>query len=311
MPDYNDLKIHLEFLKEEFEILNERTRWKDEVQKGNISDPSKLVKKGIAPSEKKWLKGVEKGSDKIFKKAGTKSLSDRGKTKLKKTLWKLLDKGVSALTGPMMVSMGDQSMLYLPKGMNVAQLKTRLSRKDWTELLPLLKRHEANELTAFQKQAKKGMYNVGVVKFKKDGKLVGQHAGPSILKKEKEMLDYWTKLYGPSKAKEKWNKVRAKTGEYGLVKNKSWKDIKKDERQISKTRIKNKNEAVANFNKSKKELLKSKKLAVQAMRSKEMGYLDKAKQLFASSKVALDTAKQFKKLASSSAVTKVITKGKA
>ncbi len=50
-----------------------------------------------------------------------------------------------------MVSMGDQSMLYLPKGMNVAQLKTRLSRKDWTELLPLLKRHEANELTALQK----------------------------------------------------------------------------------------------------------------------------------------------------------------
>ena len=182
---------------------------------GNIN---KLKKSGVMRSEKTYMKGIDKGS--AFKLKGTG-------TKIRKS--RLAD-----LTGPIAIPQDVGPLdkgIMVPKGgalpfRTVLGIKSRqfVTKKDLKKEGPLFRRHEVDEMSTKRKVPR-------AIQFKKDGKLVGQHLSPGVIKKEKDLTDFTTKAYGVGK---KLSGFRKKTGEYNMIDKMSGRKIRKIESRADK-----------------------------------------------------------------------------
>jgi hypothetical protein len=200
--------------------LDEATKWKEKAP--GLSDDAieKMRAGGVIKSKKKYMKGVRKGTNQIVKKQGVTVTYNK----------------IAGFSGPLTV----QNMILQHKGNSkifrlILRLKKlNLSPREWAQLKPLIDRHEANEVVAIAKQLKDKGVMPSPVQFTKNNKVVGVHASPSVLKKEKKMMDFQKKIY-PGSGFEKFNKFRNSTGEYGLA-SKSPKELKKIEAKILELR---------------------------------------------------------------------------
>lgn len=93
------------------------------------------------------------------------------------------------------------------------------------------RRHELDELIIGGKNAKK-YGNKGTTQVWKNGKLVGTHTSPRVIKREFERQKQIHNLYGSDK-QSILPRVRKMTGEYQAVKNMTPKQIRKMERIAS------------------------------------------------------------------------------
>lgn len=228
-----------QLLENYLEYLNELNKWEKKVQSGEMSkqDLARIRKAKIARDADSFRKGIDKGSDNIIKRAhSTLKYSKKANKEGPKTI----DSRLKSLFNK------PGSTIHMPSdkygGTFGAQDKINKPEK-WDRLAPYVKRHEADEARYSAKQMKKHKVG-GAISFTRDvknaetGKTiysreVGLHASPGVLKKEKELTDFTSRMYGDAK---KLRQYRNKTGEYEFVKNMTNKYINKFDNAVAKTR---------------------------------------------------------------------------
>lgn len=228
-----------QLLENYLEYLNELNKWEKKVQSGEMSkqDLARIRKAKIARDADSFRKGIDKGSDNIIKRAqSTLKYSKKANKEGPKTI----DSRLKSLFNK------PGSTIHMPSdkygGIFGSQDKINKPEK-WDRLAPYVKRHEADEARYSTKQMKKHKVG-GAISFTRDvknaetGKTiysreVGLHASPGVLKKEKELTDFTSRMYGDAK---KLRQYRNKTGEYEFVKNMTNKYINKFDNAVAKTR---------------------------------------------------------------------------
>lgn len=244
----NILETYLLFLEKRGSSIHKQIR------SGNLSDVSieKLKKAGLIKPEEDYIKGIERGIKKqlrykrvkfdeinhkqqyidketieFLKKLSPEELKNSGMTKsdLEK-MEKLATKSGKISVGP--ASNPDKRIISIPKKMdkNVTNYAFG-SKKNYEDIKPIVKKHEADEMLLALKLKKK--YNI---KGKLDPSPLpdlnvkgGAHYGPEVLKKEKKIVDYYDKVY---KKLNHWKEIRSP----------EYEDLKKygSQRAIRKTR---------------------------------------------------------------------------
>jgi len=196
---------------------------------GNVSkkgiDKLKVAKS--IRSGKKYMKGIDKGTAYKLRETGNK---------IKKSK-------ISDIAGPFAMPVDSPlgKGVNMPKGNSVpfrtiVGLKTgvHLKKSDLKKEGPLLRRHEADELSS---AVKKGRAQLpvgapGAMTFvNKKNKVIGKHMSPEVLRREKKLTDFTTKAYGVGK---KLKAMRKATGEDSYIKDKSRRDIRKEEKKSDK-----------------------------------------------------------------------------
>ena len=185
------------------------------IKRHKLSDEArkKLQAAGVIKPESEYLQGIERGSDNIIKKHNVKVHTG----KLAKELTNDFG-GASAMLGPF----GGKHVLLNPDSPILKNSRDAAQAR----------RHELDELIIGGKNAKK-YGNKGTTQVRKNGKLVGTHTSPRVIKREFERQKQIHNLYGSDK-QSILPRVRKMTGEYQAVKNMTPKQIRKMERTASK-----------------------------------------------------------------------------
>lgn len=183
----------------------------------------KLKQSGVAKSAEEFRSGVGKGTEKMREKYGAIK---------KRSFFR------PPSTGPSWTDKGKYN-IYDPiswKGGNVGRTMGVKSRDEWKKLKPYIDRHEAEEARhlAILRKKYKSLPTTSTVVTDILGRPVGHHKSLGVLKREKELTDYASKLYGDAGAIRRY---RSQSGEYDIVKGKSYKDIGKLDKQAAKTQI--------------------------------------------------------------------------
>ncbi len=195
------------------QYITERTRWKVQAAKGNLSNKAlkRLTKAGVRKPVVNHLQGYDRGTQNIINKNASSNV---------KNTW-----GGQYYISP--YKKGKHSVHGDKKDKNTNFLS---------------KRHEANETVAVNKRQKKiGHYQAGINFVNSNSAssfqgTVGIHASPKVLKKEyedrKSLEAQYPHLKNQSNIKFLKN-FRKKSGEK-LLQKKSWKEMKKLEDKINK-----------------------------------------------------------------------------
>jgi len=224
------------FLENYLEYIYELNKWEKKVQSGEISkkDLDRIRKAKLARDADSFRRGIDKGSDNIIKKAQStikysKKANKEGPLTTDKKLKNIFNKPGSTIHMP------------TDKYGGVFGSQNKINKPEkWNRIKPYIKRHEADEARYSSKIRKK--YNQsGAVNFTNDyvinnttyEETIGTHASPGVLKKEKELTDFTSKMYGDAK---KLRQYRNKSGEYEFVKNMTNKYINKFDKAVAKSR---------------------------------------------------------------------------
>ena len=184
-----------------YELIQEVTRWKKEVSKGNLSPKSiqRIKNEGVAKTPEEYATGLRKGSMNIVKQAGLKfndaPMKIFGGQGVKDNL-------LGAMTGGAYTSFGDK-VVRSPKKMGLLHKAiTPLNNGDKIEQ-ELITRHEANEAKYGNQNIKNG-HEIGenpipLAKVGIDGKLKGQHFSMKVIGDEAADVNFYNNLFGSAK----------------------------------------------------------------------------------------------------------------
>ena len=205
------------------------SKWKKMLAAGKLGKDSlrKIQKAGLPKSKKDYFEGIEKGTKNILKKQGAKETNVLHQVKAKMTGMKPGDKVKNPLSSHSIVT-PRKARIHVPAAKDVAS--------NQRELAKVVKRHEADEIVAINKQFKK-LKRPGSPMF---GATAGPgHASDTVLKNERKITNTANALYGKTKGgRGIINKARKKTGEYKKVDKLSKKDVKKHDKKLIKDKLK-------------------------------------------------------------------------
>lgn len=183
-------------------ILTELNKAEKMVAAGKVTgnNVSKVINSGAARKTETHLKGLDKGTDNIYKKYDVKEKNG--------LLGKIFPVTIPDSYGSATIHVpksGKGSLIGMITG------KTLFHSKDLT---PIMRRHEADEIRSVNSisKRKKNREGAGPVLFTHNGKAVGQHASPKVLQREHDYTSYLSKLNKPIS---NFYNVRVKSGEYG------------------------------------------------------------------------------------------------
>lgn len=180
------------------------------IKKRKLSDEArkKLQDAGIIKPESEYLKGMEKGTQNIIK---------RHKVEIHDDDPFFLLRGGIAKGG---LDAEGNAHMYIDPNNNMFK-----NARDAAQA----KRHELDEIAIGSKIRNK-YGKTGITQVRKNGKLVGQHYSPRVVKREYERHKQLENLYGVDK-KSIPTKFRKKSGEYRSIKNMPIRQIRKIEKQ--------------------------------------------------------------------------------
>jgi len=262
MNNYNGYQIVNETLK----YLNELTATTKYITKSALNNPifmknlARLKRAGMIKPEKRYVAGLQKGTSNILNKYGTKEIihpaakMTGGSAAMIPASYKQAQ-SLSRISGtPQLykdianIPQGAKSPLILkskkaPKYFSRAakQFGTKSTIKQATRDMPIIRRHEADEIRSMTKNNMRGAPLATTIWTKKLGnkKLpinipIGQHASPKVLQREKDITDYTTKAYRNKGGSfgGTISRMRDTTGEHNLVNKLGQKGISKFERQV-------------------------------------------------------------------------------
>lgn len=206
-------------LEKVFKLITELNKVEQEISKGNISlpkDPNQkadYLKKIGVRSKDQYIGGIVRGNENLQKKSNIK---------IKKSL-------MGNLVGPHYRP--DQNVINIPKGSSLLSLNP-IRQYRLSQDIPHVIRHELNEKAVLRK-------NPTMTSFVHNNKLVGRHAGPEVLRREKQLIDFTSKAYDGEGSGNQLKKFREKSGEYGYIGNKTKKQLDSDLKKSEKQTVRN------------------------------------------------------------------------
>jgi 8-oxo-dGTP pyrophosphatase MutT (NUDIX family) len=198
-----------------------------------------LKKRGLVKSAASWLAGVERGTKNILKKTGAKVVHKPDTTFHKATTASGMADYVGLKKGKTMRNpLGAHAKVTQGGKRARVHVATGVKKKE-QGMGTIFKRHEADEVRAAMKQAKKNKGSIVPMRPEQG------HMSASVLDKERELVRTAKGLYGKKAGGKKISKLRKQSGEYDSIGKK--KVYKKAEKSAMKQALQQKADARKQF----------------------------------------------------------------
>lgn len=187
----------------------DENKWSKMVQAGKLGQASinRLTKAGVVKPVDKWLSGINKGTENIIKKTGGKVVNKPDMFYANQQGFsKDVGKNISNVYKSHGTATFGKNRLHVPNSENIP--------KPQRVILPLVKRHEVDEIRIMNKLAKKYGMSKLAASQQWGGLSKHGHVSDEVLRKEKELTDLGSKLYGRSSGAPQLTRIRRIGGEY-------------------------------------------------------------------------------------------------